>query len=62
MVIRYITSDMDCADCLCRICARNEDNDSFNELITSLDMPCHCDCSIGDILTEECEFFLPDEG
>ena len=62
---RLILSDEDCADCLCRVCARNSCNDSYNHDINNDYVTCICDCNIGDILIEtedDCPNFLPDEG
>ena len=42
---RIIMSSLDCADCLCRVCARNECNDSWNPLCNYA--TCTCDCTIG---------------
>ena len=62
---RRIVSDVDCADCLCRVCARNECNDSYNEIHAKSDrMDCTCECNLGDKLIEtedDCPLFLPDE-
>ena len=60
---RIITSDADCADCLCRICARNILNDSQNQNLEGKTCTCNCDVFDEIIETEEdCELFLPDEG
>ena len=59
---RIAMDDTDCADCLCRVCARNGDNDSYNHQIDHA--TCHCDCEIGksEIVEtdEDCPRFLPD--
>ena len=62
---RILRSDEDCADCLCRVCAMNGDNDSKNPLCERWSgSDCHCDCEIGVselVETEDdCERFLPD--
>ena len=63
---RLVKSDLDCADCLCRVCARSEHNDSYNEKINHTDLmcaPCYF-CEIGRELIEteeDCSEFLPDE-
>lgn len=65
---RDILSDEDCADCICRVCARNACNDSWNP---KLEEPgdrgksCECNCGIGDLLgvyetEDDCPDFLPD--
>lgn len=61
---RLIKSDEDCADCLCRVCARNSCNDSYNIELEGGYANCSCNCSIGDKLIEtedDCPNFLPDE-
>lgn len=64
--MRYIKSDKDCADCLCRVCARNSCNDSYNHLMHENFMNCVCDCGIGDYWVietiDDCPDFLEDEG
>ncbi len=59
---RILRSDEDCADCLCRVCARNACNDSQNPLHDRPD--CYCDCDIGSSqvveTTDDCNLFLPD--
>lgn len=59
---RIVMEDADCADCLCRVCARNECNDSFNPL--SIWAECTCDCEIGRSriieTDEDCPRYLPD--
>lgn len=61
---RKITSDADCADCLCRVCARNSANDSWHPLVEAEDSRlCNCECKFGDDLIEsedDCCDFLPD--
>lgn len=60
---RIVMSDEDCADCLCRVCARNRDNDSYNRLCN--DKECGCECEIGKsylvITPDDCKDFLEDE-
>lgn len=61
---RLVTSDEDCADCLCRLCARNSCNDSYNRKSEKDGQSCECNCKIGDKLIEtedDCPDFLPDE-
>lgn len=61
---RLVTSDEDCADCLCRVCARNRCNDSYNRKSEEDGRSCECNCKIGDKLIEtedDCPEFLPDE-
>ena len=61
---RLIESDEDCADCLCRVCARNNCNDSYNAQLENGYPNCSCNCEIGDKLIEtedDCPYFLPDE-
>lgn len=59
-----VESDESCADCLCRVCARNVCNDSFNKKVEN-GRTCTCiDCCIGDwypSISEDCTEFLPDE-
>lgn len=59
---REVKSDLDCADCLCRVCARNTVNDSSNPAVTYKE--CGCDeCRVGSIVvetTEDCPKFAPD--
>lgn len=62
---RIINSDADCSDCLCRVCARNNCNDSYNQKLKYGEAMCTCDCSIGDEIIEsqdDCPIFLADEG
>lgn len=61
---RLIESDEDCADCLCRVCARNSCNDSYNVQLENGYANCSCNCKIGDKLIEtedDCPKFIPDE-
>ena len=59
---RIITSDTDCTDCLCRVCARNACNDSQNKNLGEKTCTCNCDVFNELIETEEdCEYFLPDD-
>ena len=61
---RLIKSDEDCADCLCRVCAKNSCNDSYNSELKRGYAYCSCNCNIGDKLIEtedDCPDFLPDE-
>lgn len=61
---RIVMSDEDCADCLCRVCARNSNNDSYNHKLEDGYANCECNCKIGDKLIEtedDCSGFLPDE-
>lgn len=60
--MKEIKSDEDCADCLCRVCARNLCNDSCNPECYA--KRCECNCEIGEyklvVTTDDCEDFLPD--
>lgn len=61
---RLVTSDEDCADCLCRVCARNAYNDSYNHKLENGGKTCTCNCKPSDTLVEtedDCPKFLPDE-
>lgn len=61
---RLVKSGEDCADCLCRVCARNRDNDSINRELKNGEANCSCNCKPGDELIEteeDCPRFLPDE-
>lgn len=59
---RMILSDRDCADCLCRVCARNVCNDSQNKNLEEKTCSCNCDVFNEIIETEDdCPSFLPDE-
>ena len=61
---RIIISDEDCADCLCRVCARNSCNDSYNSELKNGYANCECNCRIGDNIIEtedDCSYFLQDE-
>lgn len=54
-----------CANCLCRVCARNASNDSYNRLVTRFSQCCSCSsCRVfGEAIQteEECPGYLPDE-
>ena len=59
---REFKNDRDCADCLCRVCARNQCFDNYNPLCDY--KSCDCTCQIGDTMfetEEDCARFLPDE-
>lgn len=61
----YLESDEDCAECLCRVCARNSSNDSWNNKLEYGYKGCVCDCEIGSfviVTKDDCSDFLPDEG
>lgn len=62
---RRVRSDEDCADCLCRVCARNADNDSYNSKLKGDYKYCSCSaCSVFHEIVEteeDCQEFLPDE-
>lgn len=61
--MRLVQSDEDCADCLCRVCARNSNNDCWNSNVKYY-KECECECNVGDRLIEtedDCDRFLPDE-
>lgn len=64
---RIITSDLDCAECLCRVCARSVNNDSYNKVLAGWEYkkcnPCYF-CDIDKELVEtdaDCRIYLPDE-
>ncbi len=64
--MRTFKSMKDCADCLCRVCARSEHNDSYNSEMDKNDMGCnpcyYCDVNKEVIETDEdCSQYLPDE-
>ena len=65
--MRELKSDADCADCICRVCARNSCNDSWNHHLEECNgwKSCTCECSIGDLCVyeteDDCPNFLPDE-
>ena len=56
---REVLHDTDCADCLCRVCAKNSVNDAAAPY-----KDCGCDnCGIGSQLVEttaDCRGFVPD--
>ena len=59
---KIIKSATDCADCLCRVCARNICNDSHNKNLERKTCTCNCDVFNEIVDTEEdCNIFLPDE-
>lgn len=61
---RIIKSDEDCADCLCRVCARNSCNDSYNSKLRNGEANCACNCDVFHEIIEtvdDCSLFLPDE-
>lgn len=59
---RIIKSAADCADCLCRACARNICNDSHNNNLDEKTCTCNCDVFNEIVDTEEdCDIFLPNE-
>ena len=51
---KEVTSDLDCADCLCAVCAKSIHTSIENEKVDYLKMDCDpCNnCEIGDFLTE----------
>ena len=60
---RIVSSNMDCADCICRVCARNSANDFC---IGDAELACEAcnNCEIGDLLMETddmCDKFICDE-
>ena len=65
---QLVEGDESCADCLCRVCARNVKNDATNSALEGgyADcIPCEC-CKIGAelvVLPEDCpkDAYLPDE-
>lgn len=63
--MRKFKSMEDCADCLCRVCARSVHNDSRNPAMDISDMGCYpcdyCDVNYEVIETDaDCDTFLPD--
>lgn len=64
---KIITSDADCADCLCRVCAHNDGNDSYSKQLeygSIIWKKCRCGCNLGDEIvdtTDDCSEYLPDE-
>ena len=64
--MREAKNPEDCADCLCRVCARSVHNDSTNSKMDEFDAGC-CPCYYCDVNKEvietdlDCERFLPDE-
>lgn len=65
--MRLVKSNEDCADCLCRVCARNVINDCCNSHAAYADCESCENCFIGETyvveLEEDClgQGFLPDE-
>lgn len=64
MTKKIVKSDEDCAECLCRVCARNEYNDAYNEKVEWKDcVPCR-HCRLGESVLidtdEDCQAFCPD--
>lgn len=59
--MRKYKDETDCADCICRVCARNNDNDCHNGKCEFKD--CYCGCEVNKFfdLEEDCIDFLPDE-
>ena len=60
---RLVKSGEDCADCLCRVFARNRDNDQINRELKNGEVNCSCNCKPGDELIEtgeDCPRFLPE--
>lgn len=63
--MKKATGRESCADCLCRVCARNVCNDSVNESLDEKDATC-CACDFCDIhkevieTEEDCDKYLPD--
>lgn len=60
---RIVKEDSDCADCLCRVCARNTNNDSYNPLEEFPNCSCdHCTLGVSTVIetTDDCPQFLPD--
>jgi len=58
----YWESNEDCAECLCRVCARSCCNDSYNSLDRFPN--CDCDCTVDSfviVTTDDCSEFLEDE-
>lgn len=62
---RIVTSDLDCTDCLCAVCARNQDTSMDNSCLKHYEKVCApCDnCRLGQELIEtedDCSEFLGD--
>lgn len=60
---RRVVSDVDCADCICRVCAVSALNDCQNRSVEKVCYPCN-NCDIGDLLYEtesDCPDFTCDE-
>lgn len=57
--MREVSCPEDCADCLCRVCARNIDNDSYHPQMHK-GRECSCDCNIGDEHVVETDSDCPD--
>lgn len=61
---RIFKSMEDCSDCLCRVCANNQDNDSIN---SATDGIARCSCGVCEVFSEiveteaDCPNFIPDE-
>ena len=58
---RIVKSDQDCADCLCRVCARNQYNESWNpnlEQDYKGCIPCEC-CHVGETLLVDIDSDCP---
>jgi hypothetical protein len=57
-----VTGEESCADCICRVCAHNEDNDAWGDCIKDC-VPC-ADCFVGYEYYDnelDCFEFLPGE-
>ena len=64
--MRKAVSDADCADCLCRVCARSEYNDAYNAQVEKDKRYCEgCNACSGEVIDTEDDCprgeFLPDE-
>lgn len=63
--MKIATGPESCADCLCRVCARNVSNDSVNEALDEEGATC-CACDFCDInkevieTEEDCDRYLAD--
>jgi len=58
-----VMGDESCADCICRVCAHNEDNDAYNYACPKDCIPC-ADCFVGHEYCDnplDCYEFMPSE-
>ena len=59
--MKKYTGNESCADCICRVCARNNDNDCHNSKCRFKDCYCGCEANQFFDADADCEDFLPDE-